>query len=521
MARGLARPWWRSRLWEGTVAELRLAELVARGAARHVVGDASVRIAGVKHDSRRCVLGDLFVAIPDGPRDGSAFVQDAVGRGAVAVLAEREHAVSVPLVIADDALVSLAAIARDVYEDPTSQLRAVGITGTNGKTTVTYLLEAMVKAAEGKPAVIGTVNFRGPFGELPATHTTPMADDLMRLSRLAVQSGATHLLLEVSSHALAMHRADGVRFSVAAFTNLTQDHLDYHGDLDSYARAKLRLFADLSSEHAVINIDDPASGPFVAAAKGKLWRCSKHASSGAEVRASEVSLDRRGIRARIDTPLGSLRLESPLVGEHNLENLLVAIGCGAALGLPLEVMASALRHAQGAPGRLERVPHPDDVLVFVDYAHTPDALARVLTTLRASTEGRLLVVFGCGGDRDPGKRPRMGEEAARLADVVVVTSDNPRSEAPNAIAEQIVVGVRRERADELPVAALAAAARGFHVELDRRSAIAAALLAAKRGDTVLIAGKGHEKVQIVADQKLPFDDVQEAARAIAARRSAG
>lgn len=503
------------------MAELRLAELVTRGAARRVVGDASVRIAGIKHDSRRCEAGDLFVAIPDGTRDGAAFVQDAVGKGAVAVLAQREHEVPVPLVVAGDVLVSLAAIARDLYDDPTSQLRAVGITGTNGKTTVTYLLEAIVNAAAGKPAVIGTVNFRGPFGELPATHTTPMADDLMRLSRLAVQSGATHLLLEVSSHALAMHRADGVHFSVAAFTNLTQDHLDYHGDFDSYARAKLRLFSELSPEHAVINIDDPASGPFVAAAKGKLWRCSKQASAAAEVRATEVSLDRRGIRARVVTPVGSLELESPLIGEHNLENLLVAIGCGAALGLPLDVMESALRHAQGAPGRLERVAHPNDVLVFVDYAHTPDALARVLTTLRASTEGRLLVVFGCGGDRDPGKRPRMGQAAARLADVVVVTNDNPRSEAPNAIAEQVVAGVRSERDDELSEEALASAARGYHVQLDRKQAIAAALSAARRGDTVLIAGKGHEKVQIVADQQLPFDDVQEAARAIAAQRSAG
>jgi UDP-N-acetylmuramoyl-L-alanyl-D-glutamate--2,6-diaminopimelate ligase len=501
------------------MAELSLRELSGLGLAKAIVGDPLVRVRGIRHDSRRCEPGDLFVAVAGAQSDGAQFIEDAVKRGAVAVLAERPLTQAVPVLLADDALVALSAIAQRLYDDPTVNMPGVGVTGTNGKTTCTYLIESLLLAAEKKPAVLGTVSFRGPFGELPATHTTPMADDLMRLAERARAAGATHLVLEVSSHGLAMHRVDGVHFDVAAFTNLTQDHLDYHGDFASYENAKRRLFRELGPRIAVVNVDDAVgrsiAGEFQARAKGRVLRCSKTAAIEHDVCVLSNEPSRDGIRARVRCMGEDFDLESPLLGEHNVENLLIAIGCGAALGLSVEVMQRALKTAQGAPGRLQRIDHPHDVLIFVDYAHTPDALARVLTTLRANTTGRLLVTFGCGGDRDPLKRPIMGKHSAELADIVVLTTDNPRSEVPERILEQIENGVREAGMQGLETAALAHSARGYHVEPDRAAAIQLLVAAARPGDTVLIAGKGHEKVQIVGQKRLPFDDVQVAQQAVA------
>jgi UDP-N-acetylmuramoyl-L-alanyl-D-glutamate--2,6-diaminopimelate ligase len=461
----------------------------------------------------------LFVAVAGAQSDGAQFIEDAVKRGAVAVLAERPLTQAVPVLLADDALVALSAIAQHLYDDPTANMPGVGVTGTNGKTTCTYLIESLLLAAEKKPAVLGTVSFRGPFGELPATHTTPMADDLMRLAGRALDAGATHLVLEVSSHGLAMHRVDGVHFEVAAFTNLTQDHLDYHGDFASYETAKRRLFRELGPRTAVVNVDDAVgrsiAGEFQAQAKGRVLRCSKTEAIEHDVCVLSNEPSREGIRARVRCMGEEFDLESPLLGEHNVENLLIAIGCGAALGLPVDTMQRALATAQGAPGRLQRVEHPHDVLIFVDYAHTPDALAHVLKTLRANTSGRLLVTFGCGGDRDPLKRPIMGRHSAELADIVVLTTDNPRSEPPEHILEQIENGVREAGMQGLQAAALADSARGYHVEADRAAAIQLVVAAAQPGDTVLIAGKGHEKVQIVGQKRLPFDDIQVAQQAVA------
>jgi UDP-N-acetylmuramoyl-L-alanyl-D-glutamate--2,6-diaminopimelate ligase len=503
------------------MGELALAELVARGWAERVVGDASLHVRGIKHDSRRCEPGDLFVAVASASSDGAEHLADAVARGAVAVLAERTLTAAVPVVVSKAALIALAAIARALYDDPSAPMHTIGITGTNGKTTCTYLVEAMLQADGEKPAVLGTVNFRGPGGILPATHTTPMADDMMRLCRWAVETGASHLVLEVSSHALAMHRADGVHFDVAAFTNLTQDHLDYHGDFAHYEAAKRRLFTDLAPRCSVINVDDPRGRALADSLSTKVLRFSKRAESGADIAAVSFESTRSGIAAEVQTPLGLLSLTSPLLGEHNLENLLLALGCGVALGLSREVMLGALRKAQGAPGRLERVEHPDDVLVFVDYAHTPDALRRVLTTLRKITSGRVIAMFGAGGDRDPGKRPLMGAAGAELADVLILTSDNPRSEAPERILQMVEAGVTSAGMPKLAAAQLAHAQRGYLAEADRRTAIRCAIDAAQPGDTLLIAGKGHEKYQIVGDQRLPFDDAVEARTALAARGGGG
>ncbi|HKP56091.1 MAG TPA: UDP-N-acetylmuramoyl-L-alanyl-D-glutamate--2,6-diaminopimelate ligase [Polyangiales bacterium] len=520
------------------MAELSLAELATRGFALRVLGDGGVRVRGIKHDSRRCEAGDLFVAVAGASSDGADHIADAVKRGAVAILAERPlPAASVPVLLAKDALLSLARIARELYDDPSAPLTVVGVTGTNGKTTITYLVEALLQADGEKPAVIGTVNFRGPGGILPATHTTPMADDMMRLCRWAVDTGASHLVLEVSSHALAMYRADGVHFDVAAFTNLTQDHLDYHGDFAHYEAAKRRLFTDLAPRWSVINVDDPRGraladslagrvapdgrdpsddyrSPALRGGSPQVLRCSKRPGGGAQVSALTYVSDRNGIAAEVDTPQGIVNLKSPLIGEHNLENLLIAIGCGLALGIAPDVLQSALTKAQGAPGRLERVEHPEDVLVFVDYAHTPDGLRKVLAALRPNTQGRLIALFGAGGDRDPTKRPVMGQVAAELADVLVLTSDNPRSEAPEKILEAIEAGVQATGCPKLTAAELHAAKRGYVSLPDRRAAIRLAVSAAQAGDTLLLAGKGHEKVQIIGDKRLPFDDVVEARAAI-------
>jgi UDP-N-acetylmuramoyl-L-alanyl-D-glutamate--2,6-diaminopimelate ligase len=497
------------------MAEIALSELLRLGIVQRVLGDASIGVRGIRHDSRRCEPGDLFVALESTRSDGAEYIDDAVRRGAVAILAERELTAEVPVLIAENALLALARAAQLLYDDPTRRLTVIGITGTNGKTTCAYLVEALLKASGALPAVLGTVNFRGPFGVLDASHTTPMADDLMRLARAAVDSGATHLVLEVSSHGLAMHRVDGVHFSVAAFTNLTQDHLDYHGDFASYEAAKRRLFKDLAPEVAVVNVEDPVGQSIASDFKRRVLRCAKHVGEGVDIGALSIASDRSGINAQVWTPSGVLDLVSPLIGEHNLENLLVAIGCGVALGLDNDDMLRALRETHGAPGRLERIEHPNDVLVFVDYAHTPDALERVMRTVRKATSGRLIVTFGCGGDRDPGKRPLMGESSAQLADLVVLTSDNPRTEAQLQILQQIEVGVRRAGMPALTADAFGSSARGYVVESNRHLAIRLALLAAQPGDTVLIAGKGHEKVQIVGDQRFEFDDCVEARAVIA------
>ena len=506
------------------MAERSLSELVRSGFATRVIGDGATRVRGIRHDSRAVEPGDLFVAISKeaagAGRDGTQFIEDARKRGASAVLADRELALSVPQLVTSDTLLSLASIARELYGDPTTAMSVVGVTGTNGKTTVAYLVESILREASQRPAVIGTVNVRGPAGERPTLHTTPMADDLMRHARWAVDTGATHLVLEVSSHGLAMRRADGVHFSVAAFTNLTQDHLDYHGDFASYGAAKRRLFVDLKPERAVINIDDAFGNELARSVRCPVLRCSTAGAAAAELRVIDRVSDANGIRARVATPQGEALLKSPLVGDHNLDNLLVALGVGLQLSLPLPKILEALTRAAGAPGRLERVTMEgagQEPAVFVDYAHTPDALERVLRALRPVTKGRLWVVFGCGGDRDRTKRPLMGRASAELGDVAIATSDNPRSESPAAILADIEPGLRAAGVEPLEVEQLTAAKRGYLMQEDRRIAIELAIRNAAPEDVVLIAGKGHEKYQIIGTRKDAFDDCEEARQALARR----
>jgi len=495
---------------------LRLDELVRElPMPAEVIGDPSVRIRGVRHDSREILPGELFVARRGQKADGAAFLEAAVGRGAAAVLGARglvdPLGARVPVVLVDDAAAALAYAASAVYGQPSFSLEVVGITGTNGKTTTAHLARAAVDGALGLPAcgVIGTVghSFRG--WSASAAHTTPEADEIARAMAAMRDRGATHVAMEVSSHALALGRVRAVRFRVAALTNLTQDHLDFHGSMSAYAEAKGRLFAELGPGSSVLNVDDAYGRELAARARGPLVRVTARAGAGpgdAEIAPREARLDARGVEAVVRTPRGDVEISSRLVGVHNLENLLVALGIAHALELDLGRAAEALSRASGPPGRLERCDSEgDDVLVLVDYAHTPDALRRALEAVRRVTSGRVWCVFGCGGDRDPTKRGPMGRAVARGADVAVLTSDNPRTEDPAVIAAAAAAGVRAEGLEPI-------------VKLDRQAAIDLALRSAAAGDAILIAGKGHEDYQIIGTTKHAFDDRTEARRGLEARR---
>jgi UDP-N-acetylmuramoyl-L-alanyl-D-glutamate--2,6-diaminopimelate ligase len=394
-------------------------------------------------------------------------------------------------------------------------MRVAGVTGTNGKTTITYLVEACAQAAGLPIGVLGTVTLRFPGAERPATHTTPESTAIQATLAEMRAAGAKAAVLEVSSHALAQERVAGIRFAVAGFTNLTRDHLDYHGDMERYFAAKRRLFAEHLAPDgtAVVNARDPF-GARLADQLGpgrRVWRYGTRDAD--DLRAEGLVLGLDGIHTTLATPLGPVPVRSPLVGAHNVENLLCAAGMALALGVPPDAVARGLSASLGAPGRLERV-DGRGVSVFVDYAHTDDALARVLEALRALSPRRLLCVFGCGGDRDPGKRPLMGAVAAAGADLAIVTSDNPRTERPDAIIDAILPGLERAGARRVTEAEALAGARGYLVEADRRAAIALAVRLARAGDAVLLAGKGHEDYQIVGTTKHHLSDREEARRAL-------
>jgi UDP-N-acetylmuramoyl-L-alanyl-D-glutamate--2,6-diaminopimelate ligase len=465
-----------------------------------LVGTPPASITGLTADSRRVGPGDCFVAVPGFRQDARAFVRDAAARGASLIVTEGAPLdVAVTQVLVPSARVALARLADAYYEHPSRRLTVVGITGTNGKTTTSYLVDALLRARGGVTGVIGTIGYVIGQERLEAHQTTPEALDVQAMIARLVAGGARGCAMEVSSHALVLGRVEGIQFDVAVFTNLTQDHLDFHGSLDEYGRAKRRLFELLERSEkprrvAVVNADDPASASMVGGLR--LDVLTYGVGAGAAVRGVDAESSIEGIRMRVDTRQGRVDLTSSLVGGHNVENLLAGFACGLALELPLPTIARALSSVTAVPGRFEQVSAGQPFLVVVDYAHTPDALERVLTTARKLTPGRLGVVFGCGGDRDRGKRPIMGEIAARGADSVWVTSDNPRSERPQAIIDDILVGVRRvpggpERCATLP---------------DRQNAIRSALGWARRDDTVVIAGKGHETYQILGSDVVPFDD---------------
>ncbi|RYZ09443.1 MAG: UDP-N-acetylmuramoyl-L-alanyl-D-glutamate--2,6-diaminopimelate ligase [Myxococcales bacterium] len=479
-----------------------LAELSPR-----VVGDGGVRVFGVRQDSRRVGPGELFVARKGATTSGAEYALAAAEKGAAALLVERGEplpAARLPLIEVTNVKRALALSAEAVYGNPSRSVEVVGVTGTNGKTTTTFLIEQGLRGVGERAARLGTLGFEMEGHVFGDTLTTPEADDIARCLLEVQQRGGRYLVMEVSSIAVVQERVSGLRFRAAAFTNLTQDHLDFHGSLEAYAEAKAALFTRLAPELSVLHVGDAFGRELSRRVhSGRLTVARQEA----DVRVAEASLGASGIRAKLITPQGDCSIDSALVGEHNLENLLVALGVLVGLGMAPPDAGRALSVAPQVPGRLERCDGPeDDVLVAVDYAHTPDALGRVLAAVRALGAGRVLCVFGCGGDRDASKRPLMGEAVGRGADHAYVTSDNPRSEAPADIVAAILPG-------------LGAASARYDVELDRALAIEKAVLEASPGDVVLIAGKGHEDYQVVGREKRHFDDREQARRALALRRA--
>ncbi len=494
---------------------MRLSQVIEGTGASGAIG-SDPEVALVTCDSRAARPGAVFFALRGTTADGHDFAAAAARAGAVAVVAERPvDCAPALLLIAPNARRAMALAAGNFHGHPGDALRLCGVTGTKGKTTITYLVESCAAAAGVPAGVVGTVTYRYPGTSRPAPHTTPESTDLQALLAEMVRAGTRLAVLEVSSHALAQERAAGLSFQAAGFTNLTRDHLDYHRDEEEYFQAKRKLFVELLAPRgvAVVNAGDPAGvrlAEELAAAGRTVWRYGLPAG---DLAASDARLGLAGIDAAMRTPSGELPVRSRLVGAHNLENLLCAAGLALAMGLPAEAVARGLTACPGVPGRLERI-ESRGVAAFVDYAHTDDALAKACAALRNLSPRRLLVVFGCGGDRDRGKRPLMGLAAGRAADLVVVTSDNPRSEDPDAIIAAIVPGVERAGLPRLSPAEARRGAKGFAVVPDRREAIDLALAAAREGDAVLIAGKGHEDYQIVGSERRHFDDREEARRAL-------
>jgi UDP-N-acetylmuramoyl-L-alanyl-D-glutamate--2,6-diaminopimelate ligase len=462
-----------------------------------------VQVRAVQYDSRRVERGDLFVAIRGTAADGHAFIQHAVERGAVAVIMENDAAVHdfyflharVLKIVVPDARLALARCAANSYGHPSAELRLVGVTGTNGKTTTTHLLKSVLEAGGERVGLIGTIRHLVGTEPVPATHTTPESLELQELFDTMRRRGCSSVVMEVSSHALAMHRVHGTRFAAGVFTNLTQDHLDFHGSMESYFTAKKLLFDGLESDAAaVVNADDPYGMAILQGTRARTLSYGEHGS----VRATDVSMSMTGTTLTIVWEGGRLPVRSKLTGRFNVANILAASATGIALGIPAAQIALGIEDLKAVRGRFEQIVAPGGWVAVIDYAHTPDALENCLSTIRGIMtpgSGRVLCVFGCGGDRDRGKRPLMGGIATRLSDITIVTSDNPRFEEPERIIGDILVGVEPDRE--------------VRVEPDRRAAIHTALSLARRGDVVLVAGKGHEDYQSVRGVKSHLDDREE------------
>jgi len=512
---------------------MRLSTLVAalpdELAATAWLGEASSRdplIRGIAYDSRLVSPGDLFVALTGSVSDGHAYIDRALDLGAAAILLERVPESGLnpacPAIVVPDSRRALAPLAVRFFGQPAEELRLIGITGTNGKTSTGYLVESIVQAAGISAGLIGTVEIRYANERIPAVNTTPESLDLQRTLRSMCTRNIQAAVMEVSSHGLELGRVRGCSFEVAAFTNLTQDHLDFHPDMAAYLDSKARLFREHLAEggNAVINADDPASATLVEASEqagARVFRCSRNASSEAEIKLLDSEIRLSGTRARLQIEGKAMDVELPLLGDFNLENLLVACGIGHALGIDPAHIAAGVAACPQVPGRMEVVSTPDPTLpvAIVDYAHTPDAIEKLLQAVRPLCDGRLITVFGCGGDRDRSKRPRMAEAVARGSDLALATSDNPRTEDPQKILHDVEGGLTSLEArspDDL-----GRTGPGYAILEDRRSAIQRAIGIAKPGDTVVIAGKGHEDYQILGREKFPFDDRDEARKALAER----
>ncbi|MBW4448070.1 MAG: UDP-N-acetylmuramoyl-L-alanyl-D-glutamate--2,6-diaminopimelate ligase [Spirirestis rafaelensis WJT71-NPBG6] len=470
-----------------------------------------VEVKGLKTNSHACGVGDLFIGMPGTRVDGGEFWQSAIASGAVAAIispqaAEKNPPASECVITALDMTKACAQIAAAFYGYPGQKLKLVGMTGTNGKTTTTHLIEYLLHKANKKTALMGTLYTRWAGFEQTAAYTTPFAVELQQQLASALNAGNEFGVMEVSSHALAQGRVMGCQFEVGVFSNLTQDHLDYHTDMEDYFAAKALLFnSDYLTGRAIINADDVYGKRLIASLNpDKVWSYSVNDST-ADLWMSELSYEPNGVSGRMHTPKGKIAFRSPLVGQYNLENLLAAVGAVLHLGLDLQLIASVIPEFPGVPGRMERVQitSEQEISVIVDYAHTPDSLENLLKAARPFIPGKMICVFGCGGDRDRTKRPKMGKIAADLADVAVVTSDNPRTEDPERILKDVLAGIPQTVNPT--------------VICDRATAIRTAILQAQPGDGVLLAGKGHEDYQILGTEKIHFDDREHARDALQQR----
>jgi UDP-N-acetylmuramoyl-L-alanyl-D-glutamate--2,6-diaminopimelate ligase len=507
-----------------STAGMELRELLAGAGAQGPLASAEVQISSVVYDSRQAKAGSLFVAIHGEKTDGNRFIEAAVELGAAAVVSEMpppnpngysqstKTAGAVPASVAwlqvPDARKALATIAANFFGHPADKLSLVGITGTNGKTTTSFLLDSIIRAAGFRSGLFGTIEYRTPLETYPAKTTTPESLDLHRFFSEIVRAGGTHAVLESSSHALALDRLWGCRFAAAIFTNLTRDHLDFHNTMENYFAAKRRLFEGTGAGrplHGIVNIDDPYGSQLCNLAEQTI---TYGLGSGAEVTAKKIPLALRGLDFTAETPAGKIAIRSQLVGRNNVYNILAAVAASVALGFPREAIEGGLSALAAVPGRFERIDLGQPFMVIVDYAHTDDALQKLLETARElHPTGRMITLFGCGGERDRRKRPLMGEAAGRLSDVVVLSSDNPRNEDPLKIINDASVGLQRTSAKVL-------------VEPDRERAVELALEQARPGDMVLLAGKGHETTQVLKDRTIEFDD-REVARRVLRQRGYG
>jgi UDP-N-acetylmuramoyl-L-alanyl-D-glutamate--2,6-diaminopimelate ligase len=465
---------------------VKLRDLIAGVEVRSAVGDLDVELASLAYDSRKVGPGTLFFCVPGEKADGHEFAVAAVEAGAVGLVVERELELGVAQVVVDDARAAMAPLAARFWGDPTSELRVVGVTGTNGKTTTAFLIREILEATGMSCGLLGTVKQVVGGVEEEVERTTPEAIDLQATFRRMLDGGDRVCSMEASSHALALHRCDSTRFEVALFTNLTQDHLDFHGGMEDYFRSKRMLF-EMGPGASIVNVDDPYGRRLAGE-----FECVTFSAEGADADyvARDVSFDAGGATFTVGAEVA---VRTALPGRFNVANALGAFVAATALGVGPETAAAGLSRAGRVPGRFEPVDEGQSFAVLVDYAHTPDSLESVLRAARRLTEGRVISVFGAGGDRDRDKRPKMGRAGAMLSDLAVVTSDNPRSEDPEAIVAEILTGIDAGAAVE--------------VEVDRRAAIALALERARAGDTVVIAGKGHEQGQeLEGGRKIPFDD---------------
>jgi UDP-N-acetylmuramoyl-L-alanyl-D-glutamate--2,6-diaminopimelate ligase len=506
---------------------MELKRLIEGVEVKKIAGDPLIEVEGIAYHTKQIGKGFLFAAIRGLEVDGHQFIEEAVQRGAGAVVSEEEREVSDrTLILVPNSRRALGKISSNFYGDPSSRLKLIGITGTNGKTTTTYLLESIFRKAGCDVGVIGTINYR--FGQktTPAPNTTPESLDLQRILWEMVKEGTSHVIMEVSSHGLDLDRVFGCQFDGGVFTNLTSEHLDYHKTLEKYFESKKKLFSDYlvgsrkKRRFAVTNHDDPRGEKMVEGIDLPVIRYGL--SSSCDITADQVTSSFEGLSCRVRTPGGDLSIRSKLIGDFNVYNILAAVSVGIGMEVPLETLKKGVEGLEGVSGRFEKVENTRGFHVIVDYAHTHDALERVLLGLKGIIEngtqnhGKMITVFGCGGDRDRTKRPLMGEVAGRYSDLAILTSDNPRTEDPLAILEEVEKGfkslpLREWRPDEIE---LWRSKKGYLKVPDRREAIRMAIRLAQPSDTVLIAGKGHEDYQIVGKKRFPFDDRIEAQKAL-------